>query len=52
MKIIYVMLLSLLPLASGAQFMHANAPSVRSLRMELNGEWGAPPVMTHAILVR
>lgn len=46
MKIIYVMLLSLLPLASGAQFMHANAPSVRSLRMELNGEWGAPPVMT------
>lgn len=46
MKIIYVLLLYVLPLASAAQFMHANVPNVRSLCMELNGKWDAQPVMT------
>lgn len=46
MKIIYVILLSMLPLAGTAQFMHANVPNIRSMCMELNGKWDAPPVMT------
>ena len=45
MRFVYIILLSLLPLVSGAQFMHAGALNVRSPRMELNGEWGALPIM-------
>lgn len=43
---IYIMLLLLLPLVGSAQFVHTSAPRVRSLQMELNGEWGTLPVMT------
>lgn len=44
----YISLLSLLlfPLSLWAQFMHSPSPDVRTLRMELNGEWDALPVIT------
>ena len=43
---IFLMLFSALSFIASAQFVHTNSMSVRSPRMELNGEWGSLPVMT------
>ena len=45
-RILYILLLALLPLAAGAQFVYTMAPNVLSPKMELNGQWDALPVMT------
>ncbi len=46
MRVVRVILLLLLPVLCNAQYMRTNAPNVRSLRMELNGDWNSLPVMT------
>ena len=43
---IFLTLFSALSVMTNAQFIHTNSMSVRSPRMELNGEWGSLPVMT------
>lgn len=43
---IFLTLFALVAFAVNAQFMHSGSPDIRSPRMELNGEWGALPVMT------
>lgn len=46
MKVVRIILfLLLLPLVCRAQFMQTFVPNVRSLRMELNGEWNSIPVI-------
>ena len=40
-----LLLLIILPFTGSAQFSRSHTPSVRTPRMELNGEWNVPPVM-------
>lgn len=44
LKFVFVSLLSLLPLAGSAQFFLSHSTQLRSLSIEVNGEWGVPPV--------
>ena len=45
LRYLSVILLLVLPIAGEAQFSRSYIPSVRTPRVELNGEWDAPPVM-------
>lgn len=45
MKLVSIILFMFLPLMCNAQLLHTAVPYVRSLRMELNGEWNSLPVM-------
>ena len=45
-RVTFILMLVMLPLMGSAQFAHAKSANVRSLRMEINGEWNALPVMT------
>lgn len=44
-RYLYIIYMMLLPFSLKAQFMHSSSPDVRTLRMELNGEWNSLPVM-------
>lgn len=46
LRYLLIILLLVFPLAGEAQFSRSYTQEVRTPRMELNGEWDAPPVMT------